>query len=117
MVNGDEAAVVTTTAHEGMTVVRLRGDLDGESAPGLAQALVEAAARGTSRTIVDLSQAEFADSSVLHALFDARKAHMAAGVVLVLAGPLQETIRRLFEVTGSGPAFRMTDSLETAMTC
>ncbi|MER6392300.1 STAS domain-containing protein [Streptomyces sp. NPDC059382] len=114
--NGDEA-VVTTTTHEGTTVVRLRGDLDGESAPDLARALVEAAARGASRTVIDLSQAEFADSSVLHALFDARKAHMAAGVVLVLAGPLQVAIRRLFEVTGSGPAFRMTDSLETAMTC
>ncbi|MEU9798985.1 STAS domain-containing protein [Streptomyces sp. NPDC051000] len=114
--NGDEA-MVTTTTYEGTTVVRLRGDLDAESAPGLAQALVEAAERGASRTVVDLSQAEFADSSVLHALFDARKAHMAAGVVLVLAGPLQVAIRRLFEVTGSGPAFRMTDSLETAMTC
>ncbi|MFE3628869.1 STAS domain-containing protein [Streptomyces goshikiensis] len=113
---GDEA-VISMTVHEGVSVVRLRGDLGEESVPDLAQALATAVAQGASRTVIDLSQAEFADSSVLHALLDARNAHGAAGVALVLAGPLQVAIRRLFEVTGSAPAFRMTDSLESALTC
>ncbi|MFE9796055.1 STAS domain-containing protein [Streptomyces goshikiensis] len=113
---GDEA-VISMTVHEGASVVRLRGDLGEESAPDLTQALAAAAAQGASRTVVDLSEAEFADSSVLHALLDARSAHGAAGVALVLAGPLQVAIRRLFEVTGTAAAFRITDSLETALTC
>ncbi|WP_322871679.1 STAS domain-containing protein [Streptomyces goshikiensis] len=113
---GDEA-VISMTVHEGASVVRLRGDLGEESVPDLAQAFAAAVAQGASRTVVDLSEAEFADSSVLHALLDARKAHRAAGVALILAGPLQVAIHRLFEVTGSAAAFRMTDSLESALTC
>lgn len=113
---GDEA-VISMTVHEGTSIVRLRGDLGEDCTPDLAGALAAAVAQGASRTVVDLSQAEFADSSVLHALLDARNAHMAAGVALVLAGPLQVAIRRLLEVTGSAAAFRMTDSLETALTC
>ncbi|MFD6938033.1 STAS domain-containing protein [Streptomyces goshikiensis] len=113
---GDEA-VISMTVHEGASVVRLQGDLGEESVPDLAQALAAAVAQGASRTVVDLSEAEFADSSVLHALLDARKAHRAAGVALILAGPLQVAIHRLFEVTGSAAAFRMADSLESALTC
>ncbi|WP_324289628.1 MULTISPECIES: hypothetical protein [unclassified Streptomyces] len=55
-------------------------------------------------------------SAVLHALLDAHTAHERAGTVLVLAGPLHVSVRRLFEVTGTGPALRMADSLEAAIT-
>ncbi|MET9605975.1 STAS domain-containing protein [Streptomyces sp. NPDC006512] len=113
---GDEP-VVTTTTLEGITVVHLRGDVDEDSAPALARTLAEAAASGSPRTVVDLARTRFADSYALHALLDARKIHEAAGSAFVLAGPLQASVRRLFDVTGTGSAFRMTDSLETAMTC
>ncbi|MEU6313311.1 STAS domain-containing protein [Streptomyces sp. NPDC047014] len=114
---GEEAVVITTTAHDA-TVITLRGEIDEENAPYLARALTRAAADdGPGRTVVDLSGTPFVDSSVLHALLDAQRAHTAAGSVLVLAGPLHTAVRRLFEVTGSAPAFRMADSLATAMTC
>ncbi|MCX4775418.1 STAS domain-containing protein [Streptomyces sp. NBC_01264] len=112
--------MVTTATHEDIALIRLRGAIDEDSAPGLAQALAEAAASGRSRTVVDLSDADFADSHALHALhalLDAQNLHQAAGVSLVLAGPLQIGVRRLFEVTGTAAAFRITDSLESAMTC
>lgn len=112
---GDEP-VVTTTTYEGTTIVRLRGDLDQDSAPFLAQVLTEAAASGVPRTLVDLSRTRFADSSVLHALLDAHKAHAAKGTALVLVGPLQVAVRRLFDVTGTEAAFHMADTLEDAMT-
>lgn len=112
---GDEP-VVTTTTYEGTTVVRLLGDLDQDSAPSLAQVLSEAAASGAPRTLVDLSRTRFADSSVLHALLDAHKAHTARGSALVLAGPLHVAVRRLFDVTGTGAAFHIADNLEDAMT-
>lgn len=108
--------MVTTTTYEGTTVVRLRGDLDQDSAPFLTRVLAEAAASGAPRTVVDLSRTRFADSSVLHALLDAHKAHAAMGTALVLAGPLQVTVRRLFDVTGTGTVFHMADSLEDAVT-
>ncbi|MFF4319526.1 STAS domain-containing protein [Streptomyces sp. NPDC001568] len=115
---GDEnEPVVTVTRREGIPVVHLHGDLDDDSAPAAARALGEAARSGAGRTVVDLSGTCFADSSILHILLEAQRTHAAAGLTLVLAGPLQPVVRRLFEVTGSGIAFRMTDSLETAMTC
>ncbi|WP_411107607.1 STAS domain-containing protein [Streptomyces sp. cmx-4-9] len=113
---GDEP-VVTATTHEGTAVVHLRGDFDEESALDLARVLAEAAAGGAPRTVVDLSRTCFADSSVLHALLEAQQAHAAAGSVLVLAGPLQMAVRRLFDVTGTGAAFRMADSLKAALAC
>ncbi|MFF3020188.1 STAS domain-containing protein [Streptomyces sp. NPDC057939] len=113
---GDES-VVTATTREGIAVIHLRGAVDADRGPGLVEALAEAAAGGSSRTVVDLSDTSFVDSHTLHALLDAQKLHRAAGRSLVLAGPLQVGVRRLFEVTGTGSAFRMTDSLESAMTC
>lgn len=113
---GEEAVVTTTTARDA-TVIRLRGEVDEDHAPFLAHALARASADGPPRTVVDLSATTFVDSSVLHALLEAQRTHAAAGSVLVLAGPLHTAVRRLFEVTGAAPAFRMADSLTTAMTC
>ncbi|MEU2833479.1 anti-anti-sigma factor [Streptomyces lavendulae] len=48
---------------------------------------------------------------------DAQPAHAAAGVALVLAGPLHTAVRRLFEVTGASTGFRTADGLTTAVTC
>ncbi|MEU6298158.1 STAS domain-containing protein [Streptomyces erythrochromogenes] len=113
---GEEAVVTTTTDHDA-TVISLHGEVDEDGAPFLARALARAASAGLPRTVVDLSGTPFVDSSVLHALLDAQRAHAAAGALLVLAGPLHTAVRRLFEVTGSAPAFRMADSVTTAMTC
>ncbi|WP_060180593.1 STAS domain-containing protein [Streptomyces sp. IMTB 1903] len=112
-----EEAVVTTTTYCDATVISLHGEVDENDAPFLARALAQAAAGGPPRTVVDLSGTPFVDSSVLHALLDAQRAHAAAGALLVLAGPLHTAVRRLFEVTGAAPAFRMADSVATAMTC
>ncbi|MFF4324496.1 hypothetical protein [Streptomyces sp. NPDC001568] len=46
----------------------------------------------------------------------AQRARTAAGTVLVLAGPLRTAVRRLFEVTNTGPAFRWADTVQQAMT-
>ncbi|WP_030773459.1 STAS domain-containing protein [Streptomyces sp. NRRL F-2664] len=113
---GEEAVVTTTTEHDA-TVISLCGEVDEDYAPLLARALARAAASDRPRTVVDLSGTRFVDSSVLHALFDAQRAHTAAGAVLVLAGPLHTAVRRLFDVTGSAHAFRMADSVAAAMTC
>ncbi|MER6443799.1 STAS domain-containing protein [Streptomyces venezuelae] len=113
---GDEP-VVTATAYEGVAVIHVSGDLDEDTAPCLTEALVEAAAHPSGRTVVDLSGTGFADSSVLHALLHGQKLHRAAMASFVIAGPLQAAVHRLFEVTGSDRVFRVADSLEAALTC
>ncbi|MEU9233889.1 STAS domain-containing protein [Streptomyces subrutilus] len=109
--------VVTATTHEGVTVITVGGHWDEDSAPFLTEALDGAVANGSARTVVDLSGTGFADSSILHALFHSQRIHAAAGSALVIAGPLRTAVSRLFEITGAGRALRVTDSLETAMTC
>ncbi|AZM92738.1 MULTISPECIES: STAS domain-containing protein [Streptomyces] len=111
-----EQVVVTSTAEGNVTVIGLHGEVDEDNAPLLARALAQAA-EGGPRTVVDLSGADFVDSSVLHALLRAQRAHTAAGGALVLAGPFHTGVRRLFEVTGADTVFRMADSLASAMTC
>ncbi|WP_327179307.1 STAS domain-containing protein [Streptomyces sp. NBC_01335] len=103
---------------DGFALVRVRGDADENSgAPELAEALGAALRMGKERTVVDLSETEFADSAVLHTLLDARARHERAGVGLVLAGPFRTAVRRLFEVTGTAGAFTMATSVEEAATC
>ncbi|MFE2530158.1 STAS domain-containing protein [Streptomyces sp. NPDC059382] len=117
MIGDREETVVSETTPDGTTVVRVHADLDEDTSPDFARTLLAAADSSRPRTVVDLSEVEFADSSALHALLDAQRAHTAAGTVLVLAGPLQVEVRRLFEVTNAGPAFRWAESVQQGMTC
>ncbi|MFB8029090.1 STAS domain-containing protein [Streptomyces sp. NPDC056465] len=114
----DELRVVVEAADDGVVLVRVRGSLDGWSEPsGLTEALEEAAGRGGRLTVADLSRLEFADSTGLHALLNAQRHHDAAGVRLVLAGPLGTGVRRLFEVSGTLGAFTFADTVDAALTC
>ncbi|WEH38461.1 STAS domain-containing protein [Streptomyces sp. NBC_01218] len=103
---------------EGFALVRVRGEADEKNgAPELTEALGAALDEGTERTVVDLSETDFADSAVLHTLLDARARYEDAGVKLVLAGPFRAAVRRLFEVTGTVDAFVMAATVEEAAAC
>ncbi|MFD3680430.1 STAS domain-containing protein [Streptomyces sp. NPDC058613] len=117
MISDRDETVVSETTPGGTTVVRVHGDLDDDSTPALTHALTAAADSGCSRTVVDLSRVGFADSSALHALLAAQRTHTVTGTTLVLAGPLQTAVSRLFGVTSTGPVFRWADSAYEAMTC
>ncbi|MFJ9344863.1 STAS domain-containing protein [Streptomyces sp. NPDC101733] len=117
MAEDEYAATVAVTTRGGVRIVRPEGDLDDESSPVVERALADAVAGDAVRTVVDLSRTRFADSSALHALLEAQRAHAAAGRELVLAGPFSTAVRRLFEVTGTESLIRMSDDLESALTC
>ncbi|MFD6417633.1 STAS domain-containing protein [Streptomyces sp. NPDC060194] len=95
-------------------VVRCAGDIDHDLSPDLDQALRQALKSAPVRTVVDLSEVRFADSAVLHSLLQAAREHQEADVQLVVAGPLGEVTRRLFEVTGSAEAFTFVDAPPSA---
>jgi anti-anti-sigma factor len=105
---------VRAEAADDVCTVRVTGALDQDTAPELATVLDEAARSATARTVVDLSALEFADSSALHVLLAARRAHDEAGREMVLAGPFTTGVRRLFTVTGTAEHFRLTDSSSAA---
>ncbi|MFD3611966.1 STAS domain-containing protein [Streptomyces atroolivaceus] len=114
----DELRVAVEATDDGVVLIRVRGSLDGWSgSSGLVEALEAAADGGGRLTVADLSRLEFADSTGLYVLLDAQHRHAAAGVRLVLAGPLGTEVRRLFEVSGTLGAFTFADTVDTALTC
>ncbi|MFC9942504.1 STAS domain-containing protein [Streptomyces pratensis] len=114
----DELHVVVEAPDDGVVLIRVRGSLDGWSDPSeLVEALEAAAGGGGRLTVADLSRLEFADSTGLHVLLNARHRHTDAGVRLVLAGPLGTEVRRLLDVSGTLGAFTIADTVDAALTC
>lgn len=105
-----DATVVTHSVEGTHSVVTIVGEVDCDSAPDVETAVEEAARSGSRRLVLDLSRTVFADSSFLHIVLTARRRHE-----LVIAGPLDPAVRRLFDVTGTTPHLRITDGLDEAL--
>ncbi|WP_431038150.1 STAS domain-containing protein [Streptomyces sp. P6-2-1] len=99
----------------GARVVRLVGEADLDTAEALDAALTGALASGRPLTVVDLSRTTFADSTVLGVLLRAHALHEEAGLRLLLAGPLDDVLRRLFEVTGTDAHLRFAAHVDQAL--
>jgi anti-anti-sigma factor len=82
----------------GEHVVRLRGELDIDSAPDLERVLFRSRP-ARERVVVDLSELEFMDSTGLRVLLRARAAADDGGWEIALRD-VPPTIRRLFDMTG-----------------
>lgn len=95
-------------------VVYAAGDLDYDTAPELDAALRQAAEAGGA-VVADLSAVDFADSTILHILTRARVRAENDTQTLLLAGPLSDTVTRLFQVTGLESAFRFAPDAQTAL--
>ncbi|MGW7578729.1 STAS domain-containing protein [Streptomyces sp. NPDC054765] len=106
---------MTHTVENEVFVVRVSGSLDHDSAPLLEEACALAKDSGAPRTVVDLSLTDFADSTVLHVLLAAQRAHHRQSRKLVIAGPLHEVIRRLFDVTCTADYFTLADNMPRAL--
>ncbi len=96
---------------DGAVVVRLRGELDLYNAEDIRSALADAAARKPPRIVVDLSEVEFVDSTVLGVLIETRS---RAGRGFVLAAPQHET-RRTLQISGLDRHLTVCDTVEDAV--
>ncbi|MEY9932202.1 anti-anti-sigma factor [Catenulispora sp. GP43] len=108
---GDEPPEVAVTWHGPVPVITLAGQVDLDRVEDITAAFAEAregAPQG--RTVVDLSRLEFADSTTLHVLLQAR-----AASELVLVGPLRPQVRLLFQVTDLIEVFHFADGLDPAI--
>ncbi|MFD3441903.1 STAS domain-containing protein [Streptomyces sp. NPDC058685] len=116
--SSDELVVAVEPSADGVVLIRVRGSLDSWSdGDRLVEALTSAAEGKGRRTVVDLSGLAFADSTALHALLHGQRKHTANGVPLVLVGPMNVKVLRLFEVTGTQEAFQFAGSVDQARTC
>ena len=87
----------------GESVIRLRGELDLQSARPTRDEVV-ALLEPDRRVVVDLSDVSFMDSSGLGSLVYALREAKAVGATLVVANP-QPWVRKLFEAAGVAELF------------
>ncbi|MFJ3582240.1 STAS domain-containing protein [Streptomyces sp. NPDC090127] len=95
--NGAAEVTLEHTEDAADYVLRARGAFDVESVDCLNRALRDVPQTRPGRTVIDVADVEFGDSSFLHALV---RAHFQERTLLI-AGPLPSELRRLFQVTGS----------------
>lgn len=97
---------------EGTQIVAIAGYVDVDTAPELDAALAELASAG--RVIVDLSKADFLDSTGIGVLVKAKKkaVETKGAVILVIATPV---ILKPFQITGLDEVFTICSTREEAI--
>ncbi|MEU6929721.1 STAS domain-containing protein [Streptomyces sp. NPDC046374] len=81
----------------GTVLLSATGEFDVDTVDCLRAALADARHEGARRTVLDISQIGFGDSSFLHELVTAQY----AGDRFVLVGPVPRQLRHLFTMTGT----------------
>jgi anti-anti-sigma factor len=110
----EDALNLISDSHGAAHVLRVRGEIDLATAPGLEEALAPAGAQPSCLVVVDLTQCSFIDSSGLRSLLRAQERLRRAGSIVAVAG-LQPNVRKVFELTGVAGAFRIHSSARTAL--
>jgi anti-sigma B factor antagonist len=85
---------------DGVPVITPPGEIDVTTAGELLLALLEAAARGSTTIVVDLTGTPFCDSAGLTVLVQAHRRALAEGGELRLVIPADGAVFRVFTLTG-----------------
>ena len=109
-----DAPVAGVEERDGALVVHLAGQLELYNAGKVRDALLDAAAGGPDRLIVDLSELTFIDSTGLGVLIEAR-GRMADRRAFMLGAPNVDT-RRALEISGLDRHFAVHASVDEALT-
>lgn len=95
------------------TVLRVGGDIDLNSAPGLSARIEAIQSRGVTAVIVDLGGVSFLDSSAIGVLVRAHQALTDAGGGLTVVSP-RSAISNVFRIARLDEVLPVVDSLEQA---
>ena len=99
---------------DGIEVVTVEGEIDIYSAPRLRELLIDLAAKGTCRLVVNLDKVGFLDSTGLGVLVGGLKRVRAHDGSLDLVCT-QEQILRIFRITGLTKVFGIYQSVDQAI--
>ena len=99
----------------GVHVVAVVGELDLATAPRLAVKIDAARRNGARRLVIDLTTAEFCDSTGLRALIGCRQEIMATGGRLGVAVLPESAVARMFALAGAEELLPVFEGLEPAL--
>ena len=99
----------------GVHVIAMRGELDLATAPRLAVRIDTARRNGSRRLLVDLTTAEFCDSSGLRALIGCRQEVAGAGGRMVVAAHEESAVGRMFALAGAHEVLPVYEDTESAL--
>lgn len=104
---------ISSEQFEGDCVMKLVGEVDVYTAPGLRERLVGEIESGSANIIVDLQGVGFIDSSGLGVLVGAlRRAKERSGSIRLVCD--RDNVLKIFRITGLDKVFPIFDSVEDA---
>ncbi|MFI0236096.1 STAS domain-containing protein [Streptomyces sp. NPDC016845] len=114
MVSNNES--IELTLRERVAVVTLRHDIDLEDADEVTEVFRRACTDSlTAATLLDLSELDFADSTLLNLILRAKAEHDEAHRPFVPAVAAGSAVERLFDITGVTDVLGSTRSYEEAL--
>ena len=99
MAEGSDHLQITVDTEGSDARVRLDGELDIHTAPGVADAVATALDSGATNLVVDAANLRFCDSSGIQVLVQARERLVAAGGTLTIEG-VHGSVEKVLSVTG-----------------
>ncbi len=108
-----EQPIMSVEERGAAVVVRVGGELDLYNAPAIRERLLEVGRAQPERIVLDFSEVEFMDSTVLGVLLEARSS-LGGGSRVLVASPGIET-RRALQVSGLSRHLPVYDSVDAAL--
>ena len=96
-------------------MIAMRGELDLATAPRLAVRIDAARRGGARRLLIDLTTADFCDSTGLRALIGCRREIVAGGGRMAVAARADSAIGRLFTLAGAHEMLAVYEDYEPAL--
>jgi anti-sigma B factor antagonist len=97
-----------------MTVIAPSGELDLESTRSLGGELSQAVGDASRELVLDLSRVSFMDSTALGAILRAHTQLRRQGRPMAVVAPRDDSVNRLFEVSGVSRELRLYETREAA---
>jgi len=105
---------ITTREADSVSIVRIEGNLDTNTAPEAQQHLDELQDGGAQKILVDLEALDYISSAGLRVLLATAKRLGGSGGSLRVSG-LNETVNEIFEISGFSVILNVFDSEQDAL--
>lgn len=115
MSDAPQTLKISTIQHAAAVIVKLAGEIDLRSSPGLRSELLQLSDRKPAKVVINLEGITYVDSSGVGTLVEfKRRSERGGGGRVVLFG-LQPRVRSVFEITKLDQFFTIVGTLDEAL--